>query len=304
MTNAINLADLPTPDIIQALDFETTLAANKAELIALMPADQQATIQATLALESEPLTKFIEFVSWKEMLLTAAYNDEARALLLASAKGSDLDHIGYTYYRKETRLEITPADPNAIPPVEQVLESDEDFRNRLALKPESYSVAGPRDAYIFHALSASGLVKDASCISPEEGTSLVTILATDNNGVPSQSLLDTVTEALSVNTVRPLCEQVLVQAPEIITYLLTVDLYTYEGPDVDVVIEAARQGLQQYVDNQFRLGVDHTQSGWLSALHVSGVQRVELNLGGDLEIDDTQAARCTSFTINHAGVAK
>ncbi len=304
MTNAINLADLPTPDIIQALDFETTLAANKAELIALMPADQQATIQATLALESEPLTKFIEFVSWKEMLLTAAYNDEARALLLASAKGSDLDHIGYTYYRKETRLEITPADPNAIPPVEQVLESDEDFRNRLALKPESYSVAGPRDAYIFHALSASGQVKDASCICPEEGTSLVTILATDNNGVPSQSLLDTVTEALSADTIRPLCEQVLVQAPEIITYLLTVDLYTYEGPDVDVVIEAARQGLQQYVDNQFRLGVDHTQSGWLSALHVSGVQRVELNLGGDFEIDDTQAARCTSFIINHAGVAK
>ncbi|HBT55100.1 MAG TPA: baseplate assembly protein, partial [Erwinia persicina] len=38
----IDLSQLPAPNIVEALDFETLLQARKTRLIALYPADQQA----------------------------------------------------------------------------------------------------------------------------------------------------------------------------------------------------------------------------------------------------------------------
>lgn len=299
MTVAINLSELPAPDILTTLNFEVVLSNYKAKLIEFYPACADV-----LELESEPLVKLLQLAAYREMLLTARYNDEARALLLAYATGTDLDHIGFTYYRGELRLVITVADDDAIPPVLEVLESDDDFRNRLALKIESYSTAGPTDAYNFHALSASGLVKDSSCTSPQAGTSLITVLSRIGSGVPDAALLDIVRDKLSIQTIRPQCEEVIVQAATVHEYELIATLYTYAGPDNSLVLTAAEQELIKYTEQHHRLGHDHTVTGLVAAAHRPGVQKVTLNITEDLVASKLEANYCTSITVLFGGVAE
>ena len=51
----IDLSQLPAPDVVEVLDYETLLAERKATLISLYPAELQDAIARTLALESEPV---------------------------------------------------------------------------------------------------------------------------------------------------------------------------------------------------------------------------------------------------------
>ncbi|MCF7694669.1 baseplate assembly protein, partial [Mycetohabitans sp. B2] len=59
-TTPIDLSQLPAPDVIEPLDYETLFAQRKAQLIALYPLEEQADIAATLALESEPMVKLLQ----------------------------------------------------------------------------------------------------------------------------------------------------------------------------------------------------------------------------------------------------
>lgn len=299
MTVAINLAELPPPDIIETLDFEVILTAYKTKLIELHP-----EVAETLTLESEPLVKLMQLAAWRELQLRARYNDEARALLLAYATGTNLDHVAFTYYRGETRLVIIAADPDAFPPVEEVLENDNDFRNRVALKPESYSTAGPSEGFKFHAMTASWQVKDAIATSPIPGTTLVTVLSREGQGVPSQPILDAVFARLDTFTVRPLSEEVLVAAAQIIPYSLEVGLKVYKGPDHALIIAAAEKAIEAYTSASHKLGVAHTIAGFHKAAKQEGVWDVTLNIIANIEVTKLQAAFCTGFTVTIAEITE
>ena len=73
--STITLSQLPQPDVIEVLDFETILAERKAYFVSLYPADQQAAIAATLALESEPITKLLQENAYRELILRQRIND-------------------------------------------------------------------------------------------------------------------------------------------------------------------------------------------------------------------------------------
>ena len=93
------------------------------------------------------------------------------------------------------------ADPLSGAPA--VMESDADFRRRIILAPEGYSVAGPEGAYIFHALSADPDVLDASATSPTPGEVVVTVLSRTGDGTAPPELLATVEAAVSADDVPP-----------------------------------------------------------------------------------------------------
>ena len=97
MTTLIDLSLLPAPNVIEPLDYETLLADRKARLLALAPTAQQAELAAVLALESEPLTQFLQETAYRELLLRARINDAARACMLPWATGADLDNLGALY---------------------------------------------------------------------------------------------------------------------------------------------------------------------------------------------------------------
>jgi len=296
----IDLSQLPAPDVVEALDYETLLAERKATLISLYPADQQAAIARTLTLESEPIVKLLQENAYREIILRQRVNEAARANMVAFATGGDLDQLGVN--NGVLRLTITPADDAAIPPVAAVMESDDDFRLRVAGAFEGLSVAGPTGAYEYHAKSADGRVADASAISPSPAVVTVTVLSREGNGTAPADLLAVVDAALNDENVRPVADRVTVQSAAIVNYRVDATLFIYPGPEAEPIRAAAEARLAAFVSAQRRLGRDIRQSALYAALHVEGVQRVQLNAPAqDVVLDKTQAGYCTGYTITFGG---
>lgn len=296
----IDLSQLPAPDVVEALDYETLLAERKATLISLYPADQQAAIARTLTLESEPIVKLLQENAYREIILRQRVNEAARANMVAFATGGDLDQLGVN--NGVLRLTITPADDAAIPPVAAVMESDDDFRLRVAGAFEGLSVAGPTGAYEYHAKSADGRVADASAISPSPAVVTVTVLSREGNGTAPADLLAVVDAELNDENVRPVADRVTVQSAAIVNYRVDATLFIYPGPEAEPIRAAAEARLAAFVSAQRRLGRDIRQSALYAALHVEGVQRVQLNAPAqDVVLDKTQAGYCTGYTITFGG---
>lgn len=293
---AIDLENLPFPDVIEALDFETILDEMIVDLSARAP-----DMAATLQLESDPNRKQLETFAYRELRLRQRVNEAAKNMMLAYARTTNLDNAA-AFYEVERQL-ITPADPDAYPPVEAVYESDDDFRRRTQLSVEGHSTAGPTGSYKFHALSASPTVADADVYSPTPGQVEVTILSTDGDGTADEALLETVYNALNDEFIRPLNDEVFVNAASIVNYSIVATLTFFDGPDRAVVLAAAQAAADAYVLQQHKMGMDITVSGIHAALHQSGVQNVNLTSpAADISIDHNQAPYCTAITLTDGGV--
>ncbi|MGV8925247.1 MAG: baseplate assembly protein [Ewingella sp.] len=296
----IDLSQLPAPGVVETLDYETLLAERKATLISLFPVEQQAAVARTLTFESEPIVKLLQENAYREVILRQRVNEAAQAVMVAYAVGADLDQLGANL--NVPRLVMVEADTSAIPPVSAVMESDSDYRRRIPQAFEGLSVAGPTGAYEYHARSADGRVADASAISPSPATVTITVLSRENNGEASADLLAKVDAALNDEDVRPVADRVTVQSAAIVDYAIDAVLYLYPGPEAEPIRAAAESKLIGYISAQNRLGRDIRQSAIYAALHVEGVQRVELASPlADVVLDKTQAAFCTGYRITVGG---
>lgn len=289
----VNLSQLPAPNVVESLDFETILAAMIADL-------QERDPTFTALVESDPAYKVLEVCAYRELLLRQRVNEAAKAVMLAYATGSDLDQLGANVGVQ--RQIITPADPDAVPPVPAVMESDDDFRNRIQLSPEAYTTAGSEGSYVFHALGADADVKDVQPVSPTPGVVVVYVLSRTGDGAAPESLLNKVDATLNAETVRPMTDQVQVQSANIVPYTIEAELTMYPGPDTTVVLQSAIDAVTAYAETQRRIGYDVTLSGLYAALHQPGVQNVKLTSPIEsLVIGDGQASHCTSITVTAAG---
>ena len=182
--------------------------------------------------ESDPAIKVVQLSAYRELKLRQRINEAARALMLAYAMKSDLDQIGANM--DVPRLQIWPADPDK--GTAAVMEADEDYRRRIQLAPQGMSVAGPEGAYVFHALSSDGRVRNATATSPSPGHVVVAILSHEGDGTPSQELLDIVAAHMAQDGIRPLTDYVLVRGAQVIHYQVHAKLYSFSGPDPTVVL--------------------------------------------------------------------
>ena len=297
--SAIDLSQLPAPNIVEVVDFETLLAERKAALVALYPAADQASIAATLALESEPITKILQENAYREMLLRQRINEAAQAVMIAYANDGDLDALLANWNVK--RLIVQPADTSATPPRAEIKEDDAAFRMRGLLAWDALSVAGPTGAYEFFALSADGQVADAKASSPSPSVAVVTILSTQGDGSADQTLIDTVFNALNDENVRPIADRLSVQSAEIIHYSITAVLHiSSTGPDAEVIISSATDQLKKWINPKRRIGVEVPRSAIDAVLHVQGVRKVELIGWTDITPTPNQATYCTGFSITRA----
>lgn len=295
----IDLSKLPAPELVESLDFETILFELKAKHVSLYPDAQQAEVAQALTLESEPVNITLQGVAYRELILRQRINDTARQLMLAFAKGGNLEHLAAFF--EVFRLTIKPADPeNNLP---AVMESDDDLLERTQLAPQGFSVAGPSGAYVSHARNADGQVLDASAISPAPCEIVVTVLSRDGDGTADDTLIDKVKAALSAKTVRPLADFVDVRSASILNYAVNASLVFFEGPDRAVALAAARASIAAYTVTMHKLGQAVTLDGVLAALRVPGVQKVILNSpAADLPCTLQEATYCTSIEVNDGGL--
>ena len=292
---AIDLSQLPAPTVVETLDYETILTAMLTDL-------QQRDPVFNALIESDPVYKILEVAAYRETIIRARVNDSARAVMLAYATGSDLGQLG-ALFNVERKL-LTPGNPTANPPTDPVWESDEEFRRRIQLSLEGLSVAGPEGAYIYHALSVDPRALDATATSPKAGEVLVTVLSREGDGSAPPDLVSAVEKHLQQDELRPMTDAVTVQGVTVIKYQVSATLYTYPGPDRAVVLAEARIQLANYVEAMRRLDKDVPVSGIFAALHVEGVQRVQLESpAADLIISPVQAGYCDAITITDGGEA-
>lgn len=290
----IDISSLPAPKIIEAVSYDTILAEMLADLVARDPA------LANL-LPSDPAYKILEVCAYREALKSQEYNDRTKGLLLAYSTGSNLDHIGVTYFRTQ-RLVIDPGNPSAVPPVPATYENDTDYLERLLRAETAYSTAGPEGAYKYHAQSADGNVKDVSISSPSPVSVVVAVLSHIGDGTADAALIAAVDAALG-NDVRPLTDAVTVQSATILAYTVNTTIKTYPGLDQETVRLACQQSVTAWVDTMHRIGRDITLSGITAAHMVDGVMDVIFNntIGTDittnLVVSPTEAAYCTGITI-------
>ena len=268
----IDLSQLPPPDVVEPLDFETLLAERKARLLELTPEADRAALAAALELESEPITILLQENAYREALLRQHINDAARAVMLASAAGADLTHLGALF--GVARQVITPADATANPPTPAVFESDASLRARIQLAPESYTSCGTFEAYRFHALAARADVLDAAVLRPEPGTVRIVVLSAEGDGTPSAAQLADMLKKLQARDLRSVNDTVEVVPASVRPYSVTATLTLYPGPAAQPVIDQAQDALLAYAHATHRLGYDVSLSGIFAALHQPGVQRV------------------------------
>lgn len=299
-TSPIDLSLLPAPEALQPVDFEQIYANRKQRLIDLFPAEVQAEVYETLALESEPISKLLQENSYREMVIRQRINDCVRRVLLAFAKGADLEHLGARYY--VYRLEVQKADPNATPPLPRIMEDDDALLERIQDAYEGLSVAGPRGAYEFHARSSDGRVLDVRAVSPQPCDVDLYVLSSEGDGTASQTLLDIVAAAVNDEEIRPLADRVTTKSSVIVPYQIKARLHMKtSGPGKEQAVKLAREQVAAYVNRRKRQG----WSVWLSRLdalmHTEGVERVEIiEPVTDLELLERQAAYCTAIDIQDA----
>ena len=124
----IDLSQLPAPNVVEPLDYETLFAERKATLISCTRPTNRL-LPELWRLNRSLSSKLLQENAYREVLLRQRVNDAAKAVMLAHATGEDLDQLGANF--NTPRLVIAPADDSTIPPTPAVMEADEDYRLRL-----------------------------------------------------------------------------------------------------------------------------------------------------------------------------
>lgn len=302
--STVDFSQLPTPNLITELDFETIFSERKEKFIALFDAADQDKWRTILKRESDPVTKLLQENAYLELLYRNKCNADARALLIAYATDSDLDHLAVTEYGIQRAL-ISAEDLTVTPPLPAVYESDDRLKERCILSFDAMNTAGSAAAYRYFALSADGRVADVSVISDEANPYLLDIVITQSDnqvGTASQELIDIVQAALDPDEVRPVCDRPTVQSSVAINYEIDAVLYVAKDAENSLLLEAAQIRLDKYIESVRKIGHSIRLSAVYAALHIDGISRVELNSpAADVVIDKFHHGYCTTQNVTIGG---
>ena len=193
------------------------------------------------------------------------------------------------------------------------IEGIEEYRARLRLLPESFSVAGPDGAYEFWARSANPAIVDAKAWMPDldmesfreflepwgitnpqefynalnnyyresgTGPGNVNIACLLQDGeVPSEEVKQQVYETLSAKNRRPLTDYVHVKPPEIVEFNVDVRYWISleRATEASSIIQNVDNAVERFIKYQrSRLGLDIVPDLLHSMIMETGVKRMEI----------------------------
>lgn len=203
-----------------------------------------------------------------------------------------------TFVSKAQNVTITTGGADA--------EGDADYAERLRLAPNSFSVAGPEKAYIYHAKSVSPAIIDVKINSPTPGEVDVYALLTGGE-LPTEDTLQQIQDHLSDETIRPLTDYVVVKAPTAANY--EIDLHYWINQDdsskaaqIQADVEAAVERYRLW--QQTKIGRDITPGKLLQLVFAAGASRVDdsrLKPASWQKLEAMQVAQCTKVNVVYEG---
>lgn len=180
-------------------------------------------------------------------------------------------------------------------------ESDDGLRERIKLAPGSFSNAGSRAAYKYHARSAHPSIIDVAVVKTAPGE--VSVYPLVEGGVTTPPVvLDAVETALNDERVRPLTDLVIVESPTPVNYDLRVDLVIYDTADpsdVETKVEALLETFAR--EKRLRMGRDIVESQFIGVCMIEGVYSATPAFWTDVIVGETEFPLCGIIEANIAG---
>lgn len=274
----IDFARLPPPEVIETIDYEDLLQRYKAEVLT-----KNSKLEAALNLEQSPTNVILSAEAYGEMLVRARVNAAARAVMLAFAKGADLDNLA-AFFGVERAAG----------------ETDDSLRRRAQLAPEAFTTAGSEGAYIFQALTADpAIIRDATAVKVnDKGRVKITVMAIGADPVPAEVTILKVRDRLNSKGIRPLTDVISVVPVKPLRQKIVANISLYPGPDSSLVMADIGTALNKVRANVSLIGRDLTRSAIISALNQEGVQSVDLiSPAENVVVGTDQCALIESATI-------
>lgn len=288
----IGLNALPKPAVVEELAYEAILAQLKIDVVARLA--QLGITYNVQNLESDPAVKVLEVAAYRETLLRARVNDAVRAVLLAYAHGTDLDHKGADF--ETPRMVMAPATDTE----PAVMEDDERYRRRLQLAPEAFATTGARGAYIFHALSADPSIADAWAYCPAGPANgrVDTIVAGFNGAEVPDAVIARMLTLFEREDVRPLTDIVVIRKAQRVDYQIAVQVQLQFGFDPASIKTEIEARLRTYAAERYRIGAEVYRAGITAAAFVAGVETIAINgPAADIICGDDQIPFMTAVTV-------
>lgn len=288
---AIDLSQLPPPQLIEALDFESYAAAMQADFRLRWP-------EFTAVLESEPVVKLIEVFAYRETLVRNRANKAALATMLARAIGSDLDHVGAGYACYRLALVENPR-PFLTNPEDW--EIDDRYRRRIQLAPEAFSVAGPAGAYEYWALTREPGLFDVSAYAPPGGVArgeVHVVVAGPGGADVADDVVTRLFAMFAGEDIVPLTDVVTVRRAVRRDYAVRQKLQVRRGPDPAIIRADAIARVAAYGTARQGIGETVYRAGFVAASQRSGVENViHFEPAADVVCGADEIGRCTSIDI-------
>ena len=188
-------------------------------------------------------------------------------------------------------------------------ENDENFRERIQIAPESFSVAGSSEAYKYFARTAHQDIIDVGLpLSFEEDFEpghVDLYILMKNGELPSDEILRKVLEICNADDVRPLTDYVTANAPEIVNFDLNVKYFidranATQSTQIQASVESAVQAWIAW--QRSKLGRDLNPSELNHRIIAAGAKRVEIISPAFRTIKYKELAIPSSQTLTFGGL--
>lgn len=184
------------------------------------------------------------------------------------------------------------------------IEDDDSLKDRIYNAPSAYTTTGTEDAYKYHVKSVDATISDVKVQSTTAGTVDIFFVC-DGGEIPSDSLINKVSDYLMDNNIRPLTDNVVVQAPETKEYEVAFTYYIASSDKASVSAIQSNIEIAVALYNTWqmeKIGRDINPSYLIQKVMSSGAKRIEVTSPSYAKLDETTIAKLGAVSITYGGL--
>lgn len=256
-------------------------------------------------------------------------NDNYKYLQNFSETATDSEMIDLVVSRLNLKRQvIQPADNTVFPPIAAVMESDASLLLRYSLAPYGLATTGTRTGYKFHAMtlgerplitvyqespsviiqrfeftSTEGVTRpkdaEARMLTPNSGEIEIRVLSPHGDGTADQSLLNAVKSYCSRPDIGQESDHITTASADILSYPISIDAWEENAPTRLIDREGLNQALNEYANDQHKLGGEIQRSRIDQIAHNYNVKKLSIiSPATDVLCDWFEAPYCQGVTVN------
>lgn len=184
------------------------------------------------------------------------------------------------------------------------VEDDESLKDRIYKAPSTYSTTGSAAAYEYHTKSIDSSISDVVVTSLTPGTVDIYFVC-EQGKLPEESLIEEVRTYLMDSNIRPLTDNVTVQAPTTREY--GVEFTYYIGTSNKAIVSTIQADIETAVSlynawQTEKIGRDINPSNLIQKVMSAGAKRIEVTSPTFTRLDETTIAKLGTVNVIYGGL--